>query len=89
MVLWKEGFRDIYLDEMLRWEGRGDAWQSGDIECLDCVSRQVIPPAVGVYRCQECFYPHLLCKGCCLSRHGGLPLHVIEVSLTGAPSFLD
>ncbi|KDR66325.1 hypothetical protein GALMADRAFT_1156932 [Galerina marginata CBS 339.88] len=78
MVLWKEGFRDIYLDEMLRLEGRGDAWADGEAVCTDCMARKVDPPAPGVYRCAECFLPALLCKECCLRRHRILPLHTIE-----------
>ncbi|PPQ82081.1 hypothetical protein CVT26_003681 [Gymnopilus dilepis] len=78
MVLWKNGFRDLYLDELLRWEGRGDAWCKGDTPCVDCLGRKRERPAIGIYRCLDCFYPHMLCKDCCLSRHRMLPFHTIQ-----------
>ncbi|PPR05742.1 hypothetical protein CVT26_008495 [Gymnopilus dilepis] len=78
MVLWKEGFRDMYLDELLRWEGRGDAWHQIETPCADCLGRKVVTPPAGIYRCSDCFYPHMLCKECCVRRHRMLPLHVIQ-----------
>ncbi|KAF9505875.1 hypothetical protein BS47DRAFT_1306051, partial [Hydnum rufescens UP504] len=35
----------------------------------------------GVYRCNECFFDELICKGCCLRRHARLPFHCVKVSL--------
>ncbi|PPQ73936.1 hypothetical protein CVT26_006557 [Gymnopilus dilepis] len=87
MVLWKTGFRDIYLDELLRWEGRGDAWSKGDTQCADCLGRRTEPAAVGAYRCHDCFYPHMICKDCCLRRHRMLPFHRIQ-EWTGS-TFID
>ncbi|KAL0569488.1 hypothetical protein V5O48_012485 [Marasmius crinis-equi] len=50
---WTENYRDKYLDECLREEGRGDYGIEG---CLDCEARGVkaeIRPK-GVYRCKNC-----------------------------------
>lgn len=80
MVLWKDMFRDLYLDEMLRWEGRGDAWSDGDTPCNDCRAQKVDSPAPGEFRCNDCFVPYLLCAACLVRRHRTLPFHVIEVS---------
>ncbi|PPQ76635.1 hypothetical protein CVT26_012761 [Gymnopilus dilepis] len=78
MVFWKEAYRDFYLDEMLRWEGRGDAWADGQSPCSDCCARSASEPAPGEYRCLDCFYPHMLCGRCCVRRHRMQPLHLIE-----------
>ncbi|PPQ83180.1 hypothetical protein CVT26_015495 [Gymnopilus dilepis] len=78
MILWKQLFRDLYLNELLRWEGRGDAWSSGETFCSDCRARKVENAQVGIFRCRDCFVPHLTCKGCCLRRHRMLPFHNIE-----------
>ena len=79
MVLWKEGFRDLYLDELIRWEGRGDSWRSGGAQCTDCIARKALIPAEGKFRCGDCFFPHMLCKECCIRRHRMLPFHLIQV----------
>ncbi|PPR02922.1 hypothetical protein CVT26_009777 [Gymnopilus dilepis] len=78
MVYWINGFRDKYLDELLRSEGRGDAWADGEGFCADCCARGVGKPGNGEYRCQECFFPHLICQSCCVRRHRMLPFHIIQ-----------
>ncbi|PPQ97248.1 hypothetical protein CVT26_000741, partial [Gymnopilus dilepis] len=78
MLLWKKSFRDIYLGELLRSEGRGDVWDKGDTKCFDCRARKSEQPNVGVFRCRDCFIPHLTCKDCCVRRHRMLPFHNIE-----------
>ena len=69
--------RQTYLDEMVRWAGRGDAGSTD--KCPDCLARS--SPIVGApeYRCEYCFLPDLTCATCCVKRHRGLPLHWIEV----------
>jgi hypothetical protein len=44
--------------------------------CPDCN----VPGESGAYRCDECFFDELVCKGCCLRRHSRLPFHRIKVS---------
>ncbi|PPQ97624.1 hypothetical protein CVT26_002547 [Gymnopilus dilepis] len=78
MVYWKKAYRGIYLDELLRWEGRGDTYTDGANLCYNCVALRSDHPGQGRYRCDECFVPHLLCKACCLKRHRLLPFHRIE-----------
>ncbi|KAH9478965.1 hypothetical protein JR316_0009428 [Psilocybe cubensis] len=46
-----------YLEEILRWAGRGDFWHT--TECPDCKIRSAHPPRPAEYRCQECFTPDL------------------------------
>ena len=64
------GFRDEFLAEMLRLEGRGDGQLQG---CMSCSS------ADGLYRCEDCLGGILKCHSCCLQRHRYLPLHIIQV----------
>ncbi|KAJ7788725.1 hypothetical protein B0H14DRAFT_2627987 [Mycena olivaceomarginata] len=65
---WMRLLRDIFLDQLLRRDGRADASSS---VCLACNKR----PAE--YRCQECAGGLLLCKECCVGTHAENPLHVI------------
>jgi hypothetical protein len=76
-VFWKENYRSSYLDELIRWEGRGDMMD--EKLCRDCVARGVQAPRAPVYRCLDCFLPDLTCQDCCIRRHRLQPLHVIEV----------
>lgn len=68
-------FRDEYLDEMLRLEGRGDARLYKT--CSICREEA----AEAEYRCaeQECSGGGLMCKQCTLLTHRLMPLHWIEV----------
>lgn len=75
-MAWKEHHREAYLDEVLRWEGRGDF--SSDAPCSDCVSRREDYPGEAIYRCVDCFLPDLVCRACCVRRHRALPFHIIE-----------
>jgi hypothetical protein len=76
-VFWKENFQLLYLDEMIRWEGRGDVM--GETDCRECCARVSLRPGVPEYRCLDCFLPDLTCHDCCVKRHRMHPLHVIEV----------
>ncbi|KAL0568471.1 hypothetical protein V5O48_013516 [Marasmius crinis-equi] len=79
---WKENYRDNYLDECLRQEGRGDFAFDG---CPDCEARGVKEESrpKGVYRCKTCS-PDLVCASCCVRRHRREPLHHIEFWSNGA-----
>ncbi|KAF9536370.1 hypothetical protein CPC08DRAFT_652149 [Agrocybe pediades] len=68
--------RQTYLEEMLRWEGRGD-FQHSD-RCPDCIARCSEAPGLPQYRCEECFIPDLVCQACCVRRHRVQPFHHIE-----------
>lgn len=76
-VIWKELHRESYLNEMLRWEGRGDFRTQAD--CPDCTTRAKDAPGDAEYRCLDCFIPDLICSACCVRRHRAHPLHCIEV----------
>ncbi|PPQ82484.1 hypothetical protein CVT26_012847 [Gymnopilus dilepis] len=75
-VVWMELHRQTYLDELLRWEGRGDAASQG--QCTDCLSRCTNPPGAAEYRCDDCFVPDLTCAPCCVKRHRTNPFHRIS-----------
>ncbi|KAJ7119307.1 hypothetical protein C8R43DRAFT_1090958 [Mycena crocata] len=70
-LTWVE-FRDAYLDEMLRGEGRGQA----NVYSA-CGSCGAINPA---YRCenQTCYGSGMFCKACIVDRHQVLPTHWIQ-----------
>ena len=68
------GYREEYLLEMLRLEGRGDV--SAEMECMSCASTNP-----GVYRCEDCLGRLLECSTCCVFCHRLLPLHIIQVSI--------
>ncbi|KAL0564901.1 hypothetical protein V5O48_017133 [Marasmius crinis-equi] len=73
-IWWKERYRDKYLDEMIRHDGRGDYRFN---ECLDCKARKV-PVQSGSYRCRQCLPGDLTCKECCIRRHRLNPLHRVQ-----------
>jgi len=60
-----------YLEEMLRWEGRG---HREDVESCD-----LCHDTKGQYRCKECAVTLMLCQACCVSLHKHAPLHRVEV----------
>ncbi|RDB29162.1 hypothetical protein Hypma_015384 [Hypsizygus marmoreus] len=75
-VVWKQLYRQTYLDEMLRWEGHGDA-RCGE-SCADCKAHRVEEPGAAAIRCLDCFVPDLVCGECCVRRHRRNPLHHVE-----------
>jgi len=70
---------DPYLDELIRWDGRGDFYSDGLAKCPDCVSYWLESPGNADHRCMECCVPILTCGDCCLRRHRMEPFHKIEV----------
>lgn len=70
-VTWLQ-FRDRYLDELLRHDGRGGHEQM----CGICKVYD------GEYKCKDCFGPRLLCLSCLLKEHSHLPLHRVQVCHT-------
>lgn len=77
-VVWKEQYRQSYLEEECRWEGRGDFMHS--TACPDCMARRLVQPNKAEYRCRDCLLPDLLCQACCVKRHRLHPFHRIQVS---------
>ncbi|KAJ3764694.1 hypothetical protein FB446DRAFT_615304, partial [Lentinula raphanica] len=64
-------FRDEYLAEMIRGEGRGDGPTD---TCWKC--QRDVPP---LYRCVSgCFMNGLVCEECCLLDHLQRPLDIVE-----------
>jgi len=81
-----EKYRDAYLDELIRWDGRGDLSSDGLAECPDCVSYKSETPGHADHRCLECYTPILTCKACCVRRHHMDPFHRIQVQLLLHPA---
>ncbi|KAJ7256755.1 hypothetical protein C8J57DRAFT_1650145 [Mycena rebaudengoi] len=68
---WVEEHRDTFLDEFLRWEGRGDHVQYST--CHSCNM------GAAEYRCMDCMGGgELICLNCLRSRHRQLILHRVE-----------
>jgi hypothetical protein len=65
---WKAFDRSIYLDELLRHDGR-----AGESSCSFCEDGN------GLYKCKECFGGRLHCQACIVKQHLSHPLHRIEV----------
>lgn len=76
-VIWKENYRQAYLDEMTRFAGRADF--QGAKQCPDCVARKAEVLGSAEYRCEECLLPDLCCGPCCIRRHRMQPFHRIKV----------
>lgn len=68
-------YRDKYLGEMNRLEGR-----RGEEDCRGCRALDPVFRQTPSFRCEDCFGSELLCQGCCVSQHRALPLHRIKVS---------
>ncbi|KAF7791816.1 hypothetical protein EIP86_002840 [Pleurotus ostreatoroseus] len=64
-------FRQDYLDETIRSEGRGDYMDVG--LCPDCHTEK---PTI---RCKDCFGEELVCPTCVVQRHIRMPLHRVEI----------
>ncbi|TRM56615.1 hypothetical protein BD626DRAFT_551464 [Schizophyllum amplum] len=66
-------YRDEYLDEMVRFEGRGS--DTYHLHCGTCGTSQGV-----LYRCrgQECGGGQMFCKTCIVVDHQYCPLHWIE-----------
>ncbi|KAJ7720502.1 hypothetical protein B0H14DRAFT_3098545 [Mycena olivaceomarginata] len=73
MAQWAGGYRDRFLDELLRLEGRG-AYRH-QTRCGNCD----VVAAEAPYRCKDCFSDALFCKACLVRMHKDNPLHRVEV----------
>ncbi|KAL0957686.1 hypothetical protein HGRIS_001467 [Hohenbuehelia grisea] len=71
MKQWQTYERDLYLNELLRLEGRGDYIH--DVFCA-CSPTSGLP----TYRCRDCDGGGLSCKDCIVSSHSINPFHRIE-----------
>ncbi|KAF8208998.1 hypothetical protein K438DRAFT_1573084 [Mycena galopus ATCC 62051] len=71
MMAWMD-FRDEYLEEMLRLEGRGD--EIFHARCALCEEEALL------FRCsnQGCHGPEMFCAACIVIKHASLPTHWIE-----------
>lgn len=78
MKEWSSGYRDQFLQEFIRLEGRGDA---RDVtSCPSCSSDDAASDEEGpVYRCEDCAGFLTECRACCVKRHQRLPFHIIKV----------
>ncbi|KAL0568911.1 hypothetical protein V5O48_013067 [Marasmius crinis-equi] len=79
-IEWKEKYRHIFVDELMRWKGRGDSRKQA--RCTDCkglsedgVREEGRAPS---YRCESCFMGDLVCQECCVRRHWDSPFHIVK-----------
>jgi hypothetical protein len=73
MAQWRDR-RAVFLDELLRTEGRG--YHRQQTRCATCAT----DVAKAIFRCRDCFTDALFCKACLVSIHRDNPLHRVEVS---------
>ncbi|KAJ7653994.1 hypothetical protein DFH06DRAFT_1330093 [Mycena polygramma] len=69
---WVRLDREDFLDELVRGDGRGDSMHQ-----VSCATEGCKKPEWH-FRCRDCLYPSLYCKGCTTSIHQRMPLHHIE-----------
>ncbi|KAI9068672.1 hypothetical protein FKP32DRAFT_1672009 [Trametes sanguinea] len=65
--------RDVYLDELLRHEGRGPHINN---KCTTCPDADKAGDAV--IRCQDCTPGPLICSDCAVRRHAHSPYHRVQ-----------
>lgn len=65
-------YRDEYLDEVLRLDGRGRLGRTS--QCATCSQ------AGAEYRCSDCLGGKMVCKACVIEAHSLLPLHRVQVT---------
>jgi hypothetical protein len=70
LLVWLKD-RSLFLQEMLRLEGRGELSAES---CSGCGN------AHPEYRCQDCFGVNLCCASCTVTAHMHHPLHRLHVS---------
>ncbi|KAK7025437.1 hypothetical protein VNI00_015965 [Paramarasmius palmivorus] len=70
LIIWKESYRDKYLDNNISLEGRGRLFNGC---CAVCGSEGAN------FRCTECYGYRMTCKDCVLKQHNDDPLHTIQV----------
>jgi hypothetical protein len=73
LLEWAKIYRDVYLDEMIRHEGR-----AGVEACSAGCGGE------GLYKCKDCFGFRLWCRECFVEVHSHLPLHRALVSCRSA-----
>ncbi|KAJ7791277.1 hypothetical protein B0H14DRAFT_3567333 [Mycena olivaceomarginata] len=77
MAQWRDR-RAVFLDELLRTEGR--RYHRQQTRCATCAT----DVAKAIFRCRDCFTDALFCKACLVSIHRDNPLHRVECWGDGA-----
>ncbi|KAL0564010.1 hypothetical protein V5O48_018046 [Marasmius crinis-equi] len=79
-IEWKEKYRPIFVNELMRWKGRADSRKQG--RCMDCKGLKEDGEAdenrTPSFRCESCFMGDLVCKECSVRRHWDSPFHIVE-----------
>ncbi|SJL18909.1 uncharacterized protein ARMOST_22511 [Armillaria ostoyae] len=65
----RPGYRQEYLEELVRRKGRGGNSPS---TCPTCHN------GIPLFRCTECSASRLECQNCCVRRHETMPLHIVR-----------
>lgn len=71
--------RDVYLEEMIGLEGRGEHPEDACRSCRKNASLTIVA-AHATFECMDCDSRELQCHGCIVDDHGHLPLHRVRVS---------
>ncbi|KAF8958688.1 hypothetical protein BDZ97DRAFT_1668111 [Flammula alnicola] len=69
---------DVYVDKLLRLEGRGDLISQSQCAGLGCEA-VVEPPSFQGFRCPDCQDFHLFCERCIIVNHSALPFYRVQV----------
>ncbi|KAF7364442.1 CxC2 domain-containing protein [Mycena sanguinolenta] len=69
---WAREYREQFLDEILRLDGRGD--YIGRVDCSEGGDLCGTPE----YRCTDCLVPCMYCEACIVAIHKRNPLHHVE-----------
>jgi hypothetical protein len=73
---WRTYSQGLFLDELIRHDGRGDFTSQ---VCYECWFRKSDNPGKPQFRCLDCTVLDLVCQRCCLRRHKDNHLHRVEV----------
>ncbi|KAL0563618.1 hypothetical protein V5O48_018447, partial [Marasmius crinis-equi] len=79
-IEWKIKYRAMFLDQIMRGKGRGDARKQE--RCSDCKGLPLEDEDPDLerdrsarHRCHDCFLQDLVCAKCCVRRHWNTPFH--------------
>ncbi|KAL0572308.1 hypothetical protein V5O48_009654 [Marasmius crinis-equi] len=79
-IEWKEKYRPLFLEELIRLEGRGDSRKQKS--CTDCKGLsedgKELEARAPLFRCRYCAMGDLVCAECCVRRHWDIPWHFVE-----------
>jgi hypothetical protein len=78
---WAHLDREMFLDELIRQDSRGDHMNQRSCTGEQCAATDTI------FRCTDCIHPCLYCDACIVDVHRRMPLHHVEVRACGGCSY--